>query len=77
MSVVDLAPRDGVWTIPADDPLDLPHEICLDMLDETTMGLTLLLSGAGCLLSTSEARTIAAALLAAADYADACKVLPA
>lgn len=79
-SHADVAPRNGVWTMPAADPADDPHAVTLGQWlgcrradgSEVVELLVSFSSGVG-ILTPDEARTFAAVLVAAADYADACQ----
>lgn len=80
--LVDLAPRNGVWTVPAADSADEPHTIALGQWagarrpdGEPVVELLLHCSHDVGILVPDEARTLAAALLAAADYADDCQIV--
>lgn len=74
---VDLVPQDGVWRIPAADPLDAPHVVYLT----TTMGTTnpdgspaldvaVSFSSEIGIITVAEARRLALVLLAAAEHAE-------
>ncbi len=80
--VTDLTPRDEVWTIPAHDPADDPHKIQLGQWlgsrrpdGSAIVELSVQFSSGLGILTPDEARTVAAALQAAADYADECRVV--
>ncbi len=80
--VTDLTPHGGVWTIPAHDPLDDPHTITLGQWlgsvradGSAIVELSVQFSSNVEILTPDEARTVAAALIAAADYADECRVV--
>lgn len=81
--ITDLTPRDGVWSIPAHDPLDDPHTIALGQWlgsrrADGSPVLELCVrfgAGEGGVLAPDEARMVAAAMIAAADYAEACEVV--
>lgn len=77
--LADLAPRNGVWTMPAADPADDPHTVTLGQwlgcrrADGSEVELLVSFSSGVGILTPDEARTFAAVLVAAADYADACQ----
>jgi hypothetical protein len=80
--ITDLAGRDGVWTIPAHDCADDPHKIQLGQWlgsrrpdGSAIVELSVQFSSNVEILTPDEARTVAAAMMAAADYADRCKVV--
>lgn len=81
--VVDLTPRDEVWSIPAHDSKDDPHTITLGQWlgsrradGSPVVELCARFGGSeGVILAPDEARMVAAALIAAADYADECRVV--
>lgn len=81
--VTDLTPHDGVWSIPAHDSNDDPHTITLGQWlgsrrvdGSPVVELCVRFdAGEGVILAPDEARMVAAALIAAADYADECRVM--
>ena len=80
--IADLTPRNGTWTVPAIDPGDDPHTITVGRWlgmrrpdGSKSLELNVQLSSGGGILAPDEARTLAAALVAAADYADECVVV--
>ncbi len=79
--LADTTPRNGVWTIPAADPLDDPHTIELGLWlggrrpdGSEVVELLVSFSAEVGILTPDEARTFAAVLIAAADHADGCTV---
>jgi hypothetical protein len=73
--IADLEPRAGVWAVPAADPSDDAHTVtCGRWLGGSTELLVSFSGGVG-VLTPDEARTLAAVLVAAADYAEAVEVV--